>query len=149
MNIQYKLIGKNEVRDLQALIKLYEDVFEMENFIMPNTQHLQSLLLDRNIIFYTAIADDIVIGGLTAYLLPSVYFPSSEVYIFDLAVKTAYQRKGIGRNLIASLKEYCVVRGYKEIFVQAEVEDQHAIDFYRATGGLAESVVHFSYTLNQ
>jgi ribosomal protein S18 acetylase RimI-like enzyme len=79
--------------------------------------------------------------------MPSVYYPASEVYIYDLAVESAWQRKGIGRNLIAALKDYCKGLGCKYIFVQADLVDQHAIDFYRSTGGKQEDVVHFDYEL--
>ena len=92
--------------------------------------------------------DKKVVGGLTAHVLPLTYFPSSEVYVYDLAVETEFQRKGIGRQLINSLKEYRAGLHFKEVFVQADLEDGHALEFYRATGGMAESVVHFSYALS-
>jgi ribosomal protein S18 acetylase RimI-like enzyme len=147
MIIEYKKLESGDLDRLSELIKLYEEVFEMEDFTLPAAQYLQSLLERETVIFYVAMIDNNVVGGLTAHVLPSTYFPSSEVYIYDLAVETEFQRKGIGRQLINSLKEYCASLGLKEVFVQADLEDRHAIDFYRATGGIAESVVHFSYEL--
>lgn len=147
MKIEYKKLEAGDLGYLTQLIKVYEEVFEMEDFTLPAAQYLQSLLEQETIIFYAAIIDKKVVGGLTAYILPSTYYPSSEVYIYDLDVKTEFQRKGIGRQLINSLKEYCARLGLKEVFVQADLEDRHAIDFYQATGGIAESVVHFSYKL--
>ncbi len=130
------------------LIKVYEDAFEMQNFTLPASEHLQSMLEKDSVIIYVALADEKVVGGLTAHIiLPSTHFASSEMYIFDLAVGTNWQRQGIGRKLMAGLQQYCAEHGYQEIFVQADVEDPHALDFYKATGGIAESVVHFSYTL--
>ena len=145
MEIEYKKLETGDLICLTELVKVYEKVFEMENFSLPDARYLQSLLEKENVIFYAAIIDKKVVGGLTAHVLPSTYFPSSEVYIYDLAVETEFQRKGIGRQLINSLKEYCAGLRLKEIFVQADLEDRHALDFYRATGGIAESVVHFSY----
>jgi ribosomal protein S18 acetylase RimI-like enzyme len=147
MKIEYKKLEIGDLSHLTELIKVYEEVFEMEDFTLPNAQYLQSLLEKETVIFYVAITDIKVVGGLTAHILPSTYFPSSEVYIYDLAVETDFQRKGIGRELINSLKEYCASMQLKEIFVQADLEDRHAIEFYQATGGIAESVVHFSYEL--
>lgn len=140
---------------LQKLVGLYENVFEMRNFTMPGDEHLQSLLDDARIIFFVAAreeerddgGDGEIVGGLTAHVLPSTYFPAAEVYVYDLAVKTEFQRKGIGRQLMSALAEHCAASGAKEIFVQADLADQHALDFYRATGGRAASVVHFSYSL--
>jgi ribosomal protein S18 acetylase RimI-like enzyme len=137
-----------DLKHLTALIKLYEYVFKMQDFKMPDSDYLQKLLTNENIIFYTAIFDNLIVGGLTAHILPSTYFPSSEIYIYDLAVDTQFQRKGIGSQLITSLKDYCAKLGMKEIFVQADIEDQYAVDFYESTGGKAERVIHFSYKLN-
>jgi hypothetical protein len=43
---------------------------------------------------------------------------------------------------------FCKGIGMEEVFVQADQADQHAIEFYQATGGIAEQVVHFYYPLN-
>ena len=43
-----------------------------------------------------AVLDNVVVGGLTAHVLPSAYSASAEVYIYDLGVKAEMQRKGIG-----------------------------------------------------
>jgi aminoglycoside 3-N-acetyltransferase I len=147
MEIICKHLNRNDLQQLIDLIKVYEDAFEMENFTLPDASYLQSLLEKESTIFYVAEVENKVVGGLTAHFLPSTYFTSSEVYIFDLAVKTDLQRQGIGAKLINSLKNYCASYGYKEMFVQADLEDTFALDFYQATGGIAESVVHFSYEL--
>lgn len=143
----YKKLGSIDLPYLKALICIYEEVFEMESFTLPTDSYLQTLLQREGLVFFVAMLEEKVIGGLTAHILPSVYFESAEVYLYDLAVQVAYQRKGVGRKLMASLSEYCKEHGYKEIFVQADLVDQHAMDFYRATGGQAERVVHFTFAL--
>ncbi|MCA1624882.1 MAG: GNAT family N-acetyltransferase [Acidobacteria bacterium] len=100
MKIEYKKLEIGDLGCLTELVKLYEQVFEMEDFALPAAQYLQSLLEKETVIFYVAMIDKKVVGGLTAHVLPSTYFPSSEVYIYDLAVETKFQRKGIGRRLI-------------------------------------------------
>jgi aminoglycoside 3-N-acetyltransferase I len=147
--IRYHKLTNNDLKKLIQLIRVYEEVFEMKNFSLPGTAHLQSLLAKEQMIFYVALLDNHVIGGLTAHTLPSVYFESNEIYIYDLAVKTEYQRKGIGTQLINELKVYCKSLGNKEIFVQADLDDKYALDFYNATGGTPENVIHFSYDLQK
>lgn len=145
--IVYQKLESNDLASLKALINVYEEVFEMENFTMPGDSYLQTVLLREALIFFVASVEKKVVGGLTAHVLPSVYFESAEVYVYDLAVQVAYQRQGVGKNLMASLSEYCKEQGYREIFVQADLVDQHAMDFYQATGGKAERVVHYVYSL--
>lgn len=147
MKCTFRKLTSKDLSTLIDLVTVYENVFEMKDFKMPLAEHLQTLLTNEKIIFYVAFADKEVIGGLTAYILPSVYFVSGEVYIYDFAVETSHQRKGVGRQLMDELKAYCKQQGYKEIFVQAHIVDRHALDFYHATGGQQTIVAHYSYDL--
>ena len=81
--------------------------------------------------------------------MPSTYFEANEVYIYDLAVAKEYQRKGIGKKLLGELANICKQNGESEFFVQADIDDEHALEFYRSTGGVAEEVIHFSYDTKQ
>ncbi len=149
MDVSIQKLTATDVDKLSALIDVYEIVFEMNDFKKPERAYLQTLLNEKTLVFLVALQNKAVIGGLTAHLLPSTYFASSLVYIFDLAVQTQFQRKGIGRKLLNALQEYCTALGIPEVFVQADLEDQHALEFYRATGGTAESVIHFTYNLQK
>jgi aminoglycoside 3-N-acetyltransferase I len=50
---------------------------------------------------------------------------------------------------MSGITGYCQKMGMEEVFVQADEEDHHAIEFYRVTGGIGENVVHFYYPLNK
>src|SRR5690606_4453870 len=130
------------------LILLFEDVFGMEDFRMPEHVYLQRLLGKDGFYVFVAVGEGRVLGGLTAYSLAQYYNPSPVVYIYDLAVKTEFQRKGIGKKLISGINDYCRGIGVEEVFVQADEADDYAVEFYRATGGTAQNAVHFSYLLN-
>lgn len=140
-------LAHSEVNKLGELIDVYEDVFEMKDFKKPPPEYLQKLLNNEQLIFFVAEDQDKVIGGLTANILPSVYFQSAEVYVYDLAVKREYQRQGVGSDIMKDLNDFCRKKGYQELFIQADVQDSHAIDFYNKIGGAPESVMHFSFTL--
>ena len=119
----------------------------MENFKIPAEKHLEGLLEKEDFMVFVALSGKQVVGGLTAYTLRPYYTEFPQVYIYDLAVKTEFQRQGIGKKLMAGIIDFCKVEGMDEIFVQADREDGHAIDFYRSTGGIPEDVIHFSYPL--
>lgn len=140
-------LAQDDLPRLSGLIKLYERVFEMKPFPIPPAEYLNALLKNPGIIFFVAEAEGKIVGGLTAHVLYSVYFTSAEVYVYDLAVSEELQRKGIGTQLMTALQEYCRQQGYREVFVQADRPDQHALDFYQKTGGLPEDVIHFTYPL--
>jgi aminoglycoside 3-N-acetyltransferase I len=149
MNIRIEKLTGNDINKFTGLIRLFEEVFEMKNFIIPEEKYVAQLLSKENFFVFVAIADNNVVGGLTAYALQQYYAVSPLAYIYDLAVTTSFQRQGIGKLLIASLTSYCKDNGFEEVFVQADKVDEYALEFYRSTGGREEQVVHFSYLLNK
>lgn len=144
MRFQIKRLTEEHLTDFQALVSLFNMVFDEESKIGSET-HLLKLLSNKDFIALAAVAENKIVAGLTAYELPMYYSDSSEIFIYDLAVKPEYQRMGIGKELIQSLKSHCIQAGIKEFFVMAHEEDEHAIEFYRSTGGKSEKVVNFLY----
>jgi aminoglycoside 3-N-acetyltransferase I len=148
VNIEIKKLEKTEIDKFMELIELFEDVFEMKNFKMPEKIYLEKLLSREDFFVFVALLDNKVIGGLTTYTLRQYYSTKPLVYIFDLAVQREMQRQGVGQKLIKGINTYCKELGVEEVMVQADLVDDYAIDFYKKTGGIPESVVHFGYPLN-
>lgn len=144
--MKQKKLGPSDLDNLKGMVRLYGRVFD-EIVDMPEDGYLNELLTKKSLLFYVALLDGRVIGGLTAHVLPSVYFASSEVYVYDFAVDKRYQGQGVGAELLAALKDYCGGQGYREIFIQASAADKQALNFYQKTGGIGEQVFHFSYPL--
>ena len=147
--IQIKRLDKQDVLIFQKLIQLFNKVFETENAEVTKETYLEKLLENPCFIAYAIIYKDEIIGGLTAYELAMYYSESSEVFIYDIAVKPGFQQNGLGKKLLFALKEYCSQNRIKEIFVAVNEEDKHALAFYRSTGGEEENVVHFNYALKK
>ncbi|TGL51096.1 GNAT family N-acetyltransferase [Leptospira meyeri] len=147
-NIKIRKLTSNDLKQFIELIRVFEDVFEMKNFQMPSLHYLQSLLDRDDFYVFVSLHESQVVGGLTSYTLRQYYSEKPLVYIFDLAVLTKYHRQGIGRSLIQGINEYCKKMGAEEVFVQADMVDDYALEFYRSTGGSPEDVVHFTYPLN-
>src|SRR5664279_4903362 len=146
---QVKRLHKPDVFIFQKLIILFQEVFEMEKRIENGTSYLTALLEKPGFIALCVMAESEIVGGLTAYELPMYYDEISEIFIYDIAIKPAHQGKGLGKKLLLFLEEYCRQNGISSMFVAANEEDEHALDFYHATGGKAEKVVHFNYLLNK
>ncbi|MFQ4147084.1 GNAT family N-acetyltransferase [Arthrobacter sp. LAPM80] len=71
---------------------------------------------------------------------------SSELFIYDLAVGRENQRQGVGSWLIRELRELAAAVGIRDVFIPADNDDTHALDFYRVQGAVGSPVTHFTFT---
>ena len=148
--MEIRKLTSKDIDKFIELILVFEDVFEMQNFLLPKREHLLRVLAHPEFIVFVALEDDTVVGGLTAYTLSQYYAEKPLAYIYDLAIRKSHQRQGIGKRLIAEVNAYCLENGFEEVFVQADKVDDYAIDFYRSTMPTnEEEVVHFYYTLDK
>ncbi|MDN5201968.1 GNAT family N-acetyltransferase [Fulvivirgaceae bacterium BMA10] len=149
-NVSIHKLGEQDLERFMEMIRLFEDVFEMKNFSMPSTEHLQRLLSKKDFFVFIAVLENKVVGGMTVYVLEQYYAEKPLAYIYDLAVATKHQRQGIGKKLIDKVNHYCREGGFEEVFVQTDKVDDYAVDFYRSTRPTEEEeVVHFYYTLDK
>ena len=126
----------------KQLFALFAAVFETDHTEVSN-DYAAELLARPEVWAYAATLDDVVIGGLTAHTLPMTRSESAEIFLYDLAVDTSAQRRGIGRQLIARLVADAAATGIDVVFVPADNDDTHALDFYRAIGGRPAEVTIF------
>ncbi|HEV7606256.1 MAG TPA: GNAT family N-acetyltransferase [Steroidobacteraceae bacterium] len=129
----------------RKMFALLADVFAEEPGPLSDA-YIDRLLERADFWAIAAIMGEEVIGGATAHTLPMTRVESSEVFIYDFAVRQDLQRAGIGRQLMAALREAAGAAGIRDLFVAADEEDAHALDFYRAVGGAAAPVTIFSFT---
>lgn len=123
---------------------LIADVFEEEHEVLSDA-YIERLLVRDDFWAVAAVRDGEIVGGLTAHALPMTASESSVVLIYDIAVVPDHQRQGVGRSLLAWLRDAAAAGGIEELFVPADNEDAHALEFYRSAGGAASEVTHFTF----
>ena len=143
--LEVRKLTQEDVSAFHSLVHLFNLVFEEDETAIGTEKNLLKLLSNNYFVAMAAFYETEIAGGLTAYELPMYYSDRSEIFLYDLAVKAEYQRMGVGKRLIHALKEYCVKNGINEFFVLAHEEDEHALEFYRSTGGKSEKVINFIY----
>jgi aminoglycoside 3-N-acetyltransferase I len=129
----------------RGLFIMMTDVFG-EECDQLSDDYVDSLLSRDDFWAIAAFAGDEIVGGLTAHTLPMTRSKSSEIFIYDLAVQEDQQRKGIGRQLMTALREAAAVAGIQHVLVAADNDDDHALDFYRAVGGVPSPVTFFTFS---
>jgi aminoglycoside 3-N-acetyltransferase I len=149
MDIQISKLSSNDLKDFLELVKVFEVVFEMNDFKMPEAVHLQRLLDKPDFFSLVARVDNRVAGGLTVYILHRYYSTKPGAYIYDMGVLPEYQRKGIGKKLIGHLFGYCRENNFEEVYVEAESGDTGAVNFYRQLHFSSElQATHFTYSFS-
>lgn len=130
----------------RRLFVLLAEVFETDHEQLSDS-YLDRLLSREDFWAIAAFTDgDELIGGLTAHTLPMTRAETSEILIYDIAVRGDYQRRGVGRLLMTRLRREAADVGVEDVFVPADNEDTHALDFYRALGGVPSPVTHFTFS---
>jgi len=119
-------------------------VFDTESEHLSDA-YLDGLLRRPDFWVIAAVDDRQVIGGLTAHTLAMTVFEGSEVFLYDIAVSEDFQRRGIGRQLVETLLAGARAEGIKTVFVPADNDDAHALDFYRALNGTPLAVTMFDF----
>jgi aminoglycoside 3-N-acetyltransferase I len=134
-----------DIERARALFATMAAVFETEPESLSDA-YLARVLVREEFWALAASVDGQTVGGLTAHALPLTRTEASEVFIYDIAVIPEYQRQGIGRQLVETLRARAIACGITVVFVPADNEDGHALDFYRALGGVAAPVTIFTFS---
>jgi aminoglycoside 3-N-acetyltransferase I len=143
--MQFKRLVSGDEQHAKRLFLLMAAVFS-EDCEELSDRCLARLLSRDEFWAIAAFSGSELIGGLTAHTLPMTRSEASEIFIYDIAVHAEHQRKGVGRGLVAALREAASALGIDELFVPADNDDRHALDFYRALGGTPSSVTFFSFS---
>jgi aminoglycoside 3-N-acetyltransferase I len=145
MEISVKRLTSEGREEARRVFTMMAEVFT-EDCDPLSDRYLEQLLRRAEFWVLAAFSGDDIIGGLTAHTLPMTRMESSEIFIYDIAVRSQYQRKGVGRRLLNALCEQASEAGIQEVFVPADDDDVHALDFYRNLGGTPSPVTIFNFS---
>jgi ribosomal protein S18 acetylase RimI-like enzyme len=116
-----------------------------ERTIDPNPRFFE----DESNILLVAYAGAEPCGFLYGYLLESLRSKQPKVFLYSIDVVEEYRAKGVGTQLIETLKNIAKQRACQEIFVLTNRANLAAMKLYEKTGGAIESSddVMFVYLL--
>lgn len=144
MAIGVQRLGSGDERVARAVFAVMAAAFEEEQRPISDA-YLGQLLGRPDMCILAATEGDVVLGGLTAHVLPMTRAEKRELFIYDLAIGPEPQRRGVGRALMAHAHALARAAGATSVFVAADDEDEHALSFYRAVGGEPAPVAMFSF----
>lgn len=146
--LRVERLGPDDVDRARETFTLLAAVFDETNEVVPDA-YISALLLRPEFWAIAAVRNDTVIGGLTAHTLMMTNSPRSGAFIYDIAVDARRQREGVGRRLVEVLREQTRAAGIDTVFVPADNDDAHALDFYRSIGATGSAVTIFGFDSTQ
>jgi aminoglycoside 3-N-acetyltransferase I len=147
--MEIRRLGRADVAAMHAANRLFSEVFGEEGYHgpEPGDDHLGRLLADDKFITLVALEGAEMVGALAGYELVKFEAERSEIYIYDLAVREAYRRRGVATALIEALQPIGREKGAWVIMVQADPPDAPAVALYDKLG-TREEVYHFDVNVS-
>ena len=127
--------------DVSAVVGLVRELAEYEKARhearMTEDQLSAALFGDSRALFgHVAVADGQVVGMALWFLNFSTWRGTHGVYLEDLYVQPQHRGSGLGRELLRTLADVCVQRGYDRLEWSVLDWNTPSIDFYRAAGAV-------------
>jgi ribosomal protein S18 acetylase RimI-like enzyme len=92
----------------------------------------QRFLANAAVVFWTATESSEITGFLYCLHLPLRSGQGQELLLYEIGVRSAWRRRGVGRALLATMDNWMAANGIAEVWVCAD--NDIAVDFYRASG---------------
>jgi aminoglycoside 3-N-acetyltransferase I len=145
MQVIIKRLTPPDAHEARRLFQMLSEIFAEPHTALSES-YLHKTLSRPDFWALAAIDGGDVVGGLTAHTLPMTKSESQEIFVYDIAVRSDYRRRGVGTCLLSNLRTFAAAEGIDTCFVAVDSVDSHALEFYRHCGGAASSAVLFSFT---
>ena len=119
----------------EELLRRAEGLFNSEPFPLSRCA---MLLREPSYLMVVAQTDDgEVMGRVYGNVLHR--YSATDLLLYEVDVLDAHQRKGVGRAMLEYLKRLCERRGYGEMWVLTELDNDAGNAVYRSAGGVLEN----------
>ncbi|MCW1970093.1 MAG: GNAT family N-acetyltransferase [Anaerolineae bacterium] len=139
MSYQIKRLGSGDEAMLTQYIRDIVD-FDLDHDDKPKrplaAAAAQRYLANPAVLHWVAYTDDTVIGSLYCAVLPLPADDGQELVLYEIGVRSAWRRKGVGRALLDEMDRWMRDNGVGYVWVLADNDD--AIAFYQSGGFEAE-----------
>jgi GNAT superfamily N-acetyltransferase len=127
--------------DVPAVVGLVRELAEYEKAAhevrLTDEQLSTALFGDAPALFgHVAVVDGEVVGTALWFLNFSTWRGTHGIYLEDLYVRPGHRGTGLGRELLRTLAELCVRRGYSRLEWWVLDWNTPSIDFYRSVGAV-------------
>ncbi|MFM2387895.1 MAG: hypothetical protein RL660_2652 [Bacteroidota bacterium] len=141
--MQHRII-RLKATDTAILQALLEKLVQPEEKL--TSEHLRTLLSDKCVYIYIAAEEDELLGYVYAFRFPSLYSNDYMAYLYDIEVKEEYRQRGIGKALIAALKNQLTLDGVDELWLGTATDNVSGQALFSKAGGLKSDETFNDFT---
>jgi ribosomal protein S18 acetylase RimI-like enzyme len=135
MSFSVRRLGPGDEPILDLLAREDGD-FDVEGRSGPrkplDRETARTYLCDPGVLHWVAEDGRAVLGAMSAHLLRKRVGDPAEVLLYEIGVRSAHRRRGIGRALVEALFGWMGAHEVREVWVLAD--SPAATEFYRACG---------------
>ena len=141
--ISFRRLDVNDIPEARDIAARF-----LRQAIVPDA-HLRPMLADERNIVIVAERRASPVGFLVAYGFPGLS-GARLVYLYDIAVAADYRREGVGRGMVALLKDICRQSRVDSIWVGSSLGNEAACGLWESTGArrVSDRYVEFIYELD-
>lgn len=138
-----------EINLAGELISFFQEEDGIQQPTIPSKAYLTALLSREDFVMLAALEEGELAGGLSAYELAGYKASRPKMFLYEIAVKPEWRRRGIGGQLVEKLLIYCRERGAEKLFVETSRAHTAAMKLFESTGGKPHpDSIAFSYPLS-
>lgn len=135
MTVSVRRLGAGDEGVLELLAR-DDDDFDLAERGAPRApltaEAARAYLSDASVVHWAAEWERQVVGHLQCSVLRKRVGDAEEVLLYEIGVRSAHRRQGVGRALLAALQAWMQERNVRETWVLAD--NPGAVEFYRACG---------------
>ena len=143
------IIRKATVADYDALCELFDEADSLHRDNLPGIfqnpkgpvrekDYYRGIITDENIALFVAEMDKMIIGFIHAIVRDTptipIFVPRRYAIIDNIAVKSEFQKHGIGQRLMNTIHEWAIAKGATTMELNVYEFNKTAIAFYQKFG---------------
>ena len=128
------MIRKIELKDLEEVFELLDELYENKIDYSIFTQKYKAILKDNNFYGIVAVENNKVVGVLIARIINRLAKKKNILFIDNLIVNKKYRNTGIGKLLIQDATTYAISNDCGALELTSMIENVNAHRFYENNG---------------
>lgn len=129
-NLELKWIHNNEIEEINSIISICDDAFEMSFSERPDNKELLHKIC-KHACFLKATYDNSPCGYVAMYANDAL---TKTAYITLIGVRPGFQREGVGSKIIDKCVEMAKDKGMERIKLEVRNANKKALNFYIKNG---------------